>query len=654
MAPMWLITIALVSASRLVEDAKNLDLKERPVGKVLKLLADMKAELQSEAANDQAIFDKLDCWCTTNKKDKATAVDSSNRAITSLVSDIERLSAKAAELKTNVGQLNKEIAANKAALAQATSVREKENSEFNQDEKDMMQSIQAMQNAVFVLGKHHESFLQMPSTSLVEVRVAVQHILSKHAVLAPSKRSLLQAFAGQPNANAGSYTPASGQIFGILKQMKEEFESNLSTSQNDEAQSKSEFLDLKKAKLNEINAATEAVKDKTQTLAATHEALASAKENLEGSRSALSADKQFQEDLVLHCDQADEDFKIRNKIRAEEIAAVSEAIVILSDDDARDNFGTVLNFVQKKSEQAIRSKASSVLAASGLSALAIRAQVDVFAKIIESIDALAAGLKKTQADEVAQRDVCIHDLNVNEKNTAIKQREIDQLVALIATSKDTIERLDHEIAGLQDEIAETNKQMKMASEGRENENKEFQDAVAEQRAAQAVLQKAIRRLEVFYKKKALLQADPGTSLSKAPPSFGEYKSSQGAGGVMQLIQNIIDETAEMEKDALAAETDAQEAYQGFIKNANASNEAATNAISRKTEQRAETEATKVGAEGDRATSLDDAEQLSATNADLHGSCDFLLKNYDVRQAAREQEMDGLAEAKATFQGSDFA
>ena len=38
-----------------------------------------------------------------------------------------------------------------------------------------------------------------------------------------------------------------------------------------------------------------------------------------------------------------------------------------------------------------------------------------------------------------------------------------------------------------------------------------------------------------------------------------YENNRGATGVMQMIQNIIDEAAQMEKDALKAETDAQAA-----------------------------------------------------------------------------------------------
>ena len=47
------------------------------------------------------------------------------------------------------------------------------------------------------------------------------------------------------------------------------------------------------------------------------------------------------------------------------------------------------------------------------------------------------------------------------------------------------------------------------------------------------------------------------------------------------------------------------------------------------------------------------EGLAATLADLHGSCDYILKNFDARQAARSAEIDALGEAKAILSGAKF-
>ena len=44
--------------------------KSFPVRKVKDLLKKMQAELTQDAANDQAIMDKMDCGCVTNRKEK--------------------------------------------------------------------------------------------------------------------------------------------------------------------------------------------------------------------------------------------------------------------------------------------------------------------------------------------------------------------------------------------------------------------------------------------------------------------------------------------------------------------------------------------------------------------------------------------------------
>merc|ERR1712118_171392 len=76
-----------------------------------------------------------------------------------------------------------------------------------------------------------------------------------------------------------SYAPQSGEIFGILKQMKETFESNLSTSQKEELANQQAYEDLKAAKEEEIAAGQAQIETKTQELATTDEKLAQSKQD---------------------------------------------------------------------------------------------------------------------------------------------------------------------------------------------------------------------------------------------------------------------------------------------------------------------------------------------------------------------------------------
>merc|ERR1719326_1388369 len=115
-----------------------------------------------------------------------------------------------------------------------------------------------------------------------------------------------------------SYAPQSGQIFGILKQMKETFETNLSTSQKEEMQSQQAYESLKAAKEEEIKAGTEQRDTKAQELADTDEKNAQAKQDLDDTRNTLSADEQFLMNLKETCQNTDAEWEERQKARAEE------------------------------------------------------------------------------------------------------------------------------------------------------------------------------------------------------------------------------------------------------------------------------------------------------------------------------------------------
>merc|ERR1719284_1736947 len=82
-----------------------------------------------------------------------------------------------------------------------------------------------------------------------------------------------------------SYAPQSGEIFGILKQMKETFETNLSSSQKEEMANQKAYEELKAAKEDEIKAGQDQIDAKTQELATTDEKNAQAKEDIEDTKS---------------------------------------------------------------------------------------------------------------------------------------------------------------------------------------------------------------------------------------------------------------------------------------------------------------------------------------------------------------------------------
>jgi len=244
-------------ASSLTFDSEGA--KNRPVSKVITLLKDMLKQLEKEAEEDEEIYDKMACWCETNDKGKTTAIKEAEARISDLTTSIEEKTAQSARLNTEIKNLNKEVAGNQASLDSATALRQKQLAEFNGEEKDLLESISALKSAVVVLSKHN-SMLQVPTSHMLGVAATLQHELSKHSamlqgVLTPSDRRIVGAFVQSPEdyfdaepTFKQSYAPQSGAIFGILKQMKETFESNLSVSQKEEMANQKAYEDLKAAK----------------------------------------------------------------------------------------------------------------------------------------------------------------------------------------------------------------------------------------------------------------------------------------------------------------------------------------------------------------------------------------------------------------------
>merc|ERR1719272_884770 len=625
----------------------------------------MLKQLEKEAEEDEEIYDQLACWCETNDKEKTKSVGDAQARITDLTTKIEERTASSARLNTEIKNLEKEVAENQEALDQATALRQKELAEFNAEEKDALQAIGALKSAVTVLSKHNAgAFMQVPASHLEGIASTVQYQMQKHAslfqgVLTHSERRAIAAFVQAP-----SYAPQSGEIFGILKQMKETFEENLSASQKEELTNQKAYEELKAAKTDEIKAGQDQIDAKTDELATTDEKLAESKEDLEDTKNSLSADEEFLMMLKGKCSSTDAEWEERQKARQLEMEACSKALAVLSSDDAHDLFTKTFNpaFVQMESSSrsARRNQAASVLAAVAkkvnnprLSALATKVRLDAFTKVKKAIDDMVGQLLKEKEDEIKHKDFCVDEFNTNQLQTERKDREKEDLIAKIEDLELTIKTLSTEIDTLKSEVAEMQVQMKRAGEDREKENKDFQGTVADQRASQKLLQAALNILKGFYEKKeaALLQQEPAGP--PPPPGFGEYKKNAASGGVMSMIQQIINDAKAMEAEAIRAEEDSQKSYEDFVKETNASIEEKSKAIVNKSEEKAKSETDLTQSNEDKESVMLELEQLSNYNAELHQSCDFVVKNFDIRQTARDEEIEALKQAKAILSDADF-
>lgn len=722
---------------------------ESPIQRVVRLLNEMKAQLEKEAETDQELYDKMVCWCETSEKEKTKAIADADAKDKDLVAEIEERAARHGVLETEIAQAKKDIGEENEALAKALQIREKEQGEFMTEEKETVQALINLKNAIQVLSKHHGgSFAQLSAPVLTSLGTVLRDLATKHEMslgdhetaksakmsiktalisLGSSDASSEEAFAmrslkvaldaygsedivvplkfasrvlataaakespkksgssffqrsTQPAGAGESYAPASGVIFGILKQMKEDFESSLAASQKDELKGQEDYASLKQTKEEQIAATKAMLESMTAELAGNKKALFDAKEDLELTRETRSADVEFLRNLKVTCGDLDHQWEQRSKMRSEEIKAVSEAIAIITEDDNADMLRKTVTFLQTDSasseaatEKMRRFRAVSVLQKlarqpdfddllsawrgrkselsmesprAKLSTLAMSVQLDAFTKVKEAMDQMVAELKAEQAEEVKLKEYCTTEFNANEQMTYTKTEEKEDLERKIEQLTTLKERLTKEINEANATIINTEIEIKKAGEAREKENAEFQTTVADQRATQTILKKALAKLESFYKKKSLLQQ------GQTPPvHFQPMKKNAGSSPVMGMIEQIIEESVGVESEAMSAEAEAQKDYETFVKDSNDLIDKLTNDITEKTKAVATADEEQIQAETDHAATVTELEGLASYKADLHEECDFVLKNFDIRQKARLQEIEAIQEAKGILSGA---
>jgi len=715
-----------------------------PIKRVVSLLEKMRAELVAEADKEAEMYDKMVCWCETNEKEKKKAIADADALMKELEAEIQERAAKFGEAATNIEIMKKQIAEDTASLKEATSIREAEAAKFRETNKDLIQSITNVKNAIQILSKHNSaasSFVQLDAPILSSMRTVLSDLAFKAQLLhagkserhqlqrgasflslstdassvgdsllsvfesahddasaavplefaerllaqtakAATKSSFLQAGAAP---SAGSYAPQSGQIFGILTTMKEEFEANLSQEEKDELKAQADFEAMSKAKTEQIATGKEKLDALEEGSADNQKALSDAKENFELTKEQRSKDVEFLQNLKTTCMDLDQQWAQRSKTRAMETQAVSEALKIITADDNMDLLRGTVKFLQVNTESQMRVRRSramaslrqaaqspafeaddllaawhsrgaqgqkvSMLGAAGgprmqLSTLAVSIGLDSFTKIKEAMDKMVSELKAEQEEEVKFKTYCTKELNLNEKQTYEKTEEKEDAEALIAKLAKLMKKLAEEIADANAQIAETETAILKASQVREGENAEFQTVVADQRATQDILAKALGKLKAFYKS-ALLQ-----KASQEPPvKFNSYSKNAGASPVIGMIEQIIEDSKALESEAVAGETEAQAAYEKFVKDSNDLIKQLSDSVASKTKAKSTAAQDSEQAKSDLGSAVGELESLALTAQDLHGECDWVLKNFAARQKARLDEIEAIGSAKAILSGA---
>jgi hypothetical protein len=629
-----------------------------------------------------------------------TSVEEAAQRITELKAKLESSIAEKAQLDQELIQHKTDREAANQDLAKATAIREKEHAEYLELTGESKENLDAMISAIAALEKGMGSGFLQSKTSLMD---RLHKILNTAQTLDSYQRSTVTAFLSGGQNPFGDYHSQSGEIVGILKTMKDEMDKALNGAVSDEEKSAAGYEELSAAKKEEISAAGSAIESKTErsgTLAVT---ITTTKGDIKDTTNEMTDTEAFLANLKVECGEKKKEWAVRCQVRAEEVAAISAAIKVLNDDDALDLFkktlsleqgpaGSQLGFIQQheaqhnRAQQALQQLQSSKVDQKNLQVQflenSLKSKNVDFSKVIKMVVDMEAILKEEQASDDAQKGFCDKDIAKSEREQKDTEEEIASSAALIEECKEASAATADEIAVLQKEIKELDLAVAEATEQRKEEHGEYIQFMEENNAAVQLLEKAKNKLNKFYRPSQyvaettaapimLSQLSPArleiidgsafvqVSHKEAPPpppeTWGAYKKKSGkSNGAMALLERLTKDLQDGIADAEHDEKTSQKDYETLMSDSQTSRAQKAQSITEKEAAKADLDL-KVENASEQKTALE-AELMNIKDylSKLHAQCDFLVENYDVRKAARDTELESLANAKAVLSGADFS
>jgi len=658
-----LLVLGLAAGTMAAQQQQTLT--ANPIRKVVNMLQAMQKKVEAEGEAEEKLYEKFMCYCKNGEGALSKSIAEAEAKGPQLTSDIEAGEMEVKQLKGDVKQHQTDRAAAKTAMAEAKTIREKEAATFAALKSDADANIAAVTKATAAIEKGMAgAFLQSSGAQVLRNLVLAQNNIDDYS------REEITSFL----SNGQGAAPGTGAITGILKQMGDTMNKDLSEAAGEEATSIKNFDELMAAKTKEVGALTKGIEEKMVRLGELQVQIVEMKEDLDDTGKALLEDKKFLGDLDKNCADKQKEHDANTKLRSQELVALADTIKVLNDDDALELFKKTLpgaaSFMQLQvTEKEQRRQALAVIKAVhrpelSFLAMALQGKKVSFAKVLKMIDEMVSVLQAEQQDDNDKKEYCSMQFDLADDKKKGLEREVSNLGKAIEKGQEGVAALADEIKALQASITALDKSVAEATEQRKEENSEFTELMASDGAAKEILGFAKNRLNKFYNPK-LYKAPPKKELTdedRATLAAGGTlataaafsKKSEESNGVIALIDLMIKDLTKEMTEAKTSEKLAQEDYEEAMKDGAEKRAIDTKTLADKEKAKAEMSAEiEANTEEKGAT----VKTLMATEKhiqSLHGECDWLLKYYEVRKEARAGEVESLKTAKSVLSGADFS
>jgi hypothetical protein len=479
---------------------------------------------------------------------------------------------------------------------------------------------------------------------------------------------------------AHGYEFQSGGVVDVLQRLKDEFEKKKYELDAEELKAQHAFEDIAQLLADNIENAKHEINKKTVLRAEAQQT----KADLEGEKAQTEADRaedqKYLDDTTALCAQKKDAFASREKLRAEELDALRQAVDIMNGDavsGAGDkhlpsmaqqravSFAQLRNGVSEESTLLL-SRVAAFLAErakkSGSRVLALASHgvaANPFVKVKKMIKDMISKLMMEATEETEHKGWCDTEFTTNKQTRDRKTEAVEQLTAEKEDLTSTIAELTQDIEELTKAVAELDAAMADAAQERSEAKEKNEMTIKDAKAAQVAVEQAMAILKTFYAKSAQatdLAQTAQTPAEDAPETF--EKPYQGllpeGGSVLDFMEVILTDFVRLESETAAAEAADQDMHEKYMFESKKDKALKENEKGHKDAKRKDTEGALAATEEELKLTQAQLDKAIAYYEKLKPTCVDSGITYEERVKRREEEIQSLQEALRILTGTDLS
>lgn len=305
-------------------------LDDTPVSKVIKLIEDLKKQIEEQGKEEAKTYDEFACFCKDGTESKSDSIKELYSDIDELTAEISDKTAHIAETLSTIEETKKTMEGDQVQMHTKKNNCLKWETEYEASAQELSHAIDSVDGAIEILEKS-----KPPAAALLQSVNESLALAEALGLVASAKVKSVSAFlqhGGKVDPSDPEYKFHSQGIIEVLEKLKKEFTSHKSEMDAEWEKTDASCKDIIKNLQTQIEEAAKVIKDDTEMAEELKETVAKAKENLVTSEGLLKDDQLYLKDLTLKCEDAGKDWDNRVTLRTEELQVLSHALEVLQEE----------------------------------------------------------------------------------------------------------------------------------------------------------------------------------------------------------------------------------------------------------------------------------------------------------------------------------